>query len=99
MEIWKDKNYNFLDYDEMDDKCINNEFCQNNFEDLIKRKAKDNNEEIYQSVSNNFLFSFININEKKIRTLWEKRQRDWHLIIILHDRCLVRVVSNFAFSI
>ncbi|XP_015840872.1 prothoracicotropic hormone [Tribolium castaneum] len=48
MDIWKDKNYNFLDYDEVDDRC-DNEICQNNFDDLIKRKVKDNEDMTYQS--------------------------------------------------
>ncbi|XP_044258306.1 prothoracicotropic hormone-like [Tribolium madens] len=50
MEIWKDKNYNFLDYDKVDDDKCDNEICQNNFDVLIKRKVKDNEDTAYQSV-------------------------------------------------
>lgn len=50
MEIWKDKSLNFLDYDELgsslDDKCLDNEICPNNFEEIIKRKPNKDVEDL-----------------------------------------------------
>ncbi|RZC39612.1 hypothetical protein BDFB_000666 [Asbolus verrucosus] len=45
MEMWKEKNFNFLDYDDLanleENKCLDSEGCQNNFDDMTKRKSKE----------------------------------------------------------